>query len=337
LVGLQKRASMDAHQLPAQQLLPALRELLEEVLADLPAKDITRLLLSDNVTYTNTHALKPKVLLRRQLSDGFSWQKAHAVETALFMDMLASCHMWSSGPNNKSEGNSMECRTDPNPWMWMSGGTDWQGFQGIFRRISCDGVKPSWISFRVRSATLNLSGACISFAGQQHRWGLSDVVLSFNYKGDESSQQSRCFAVSGSAPHPNHTFCPDSPVQADRPYDIAFKLDWVAGKITVFVDGIMKASGIDFGTRQPIRYIAVYNWRSNARTAISELIIGNSAPAGIGQKNVGMTSFKPWNGRCPRRIASPSQAIPMTKANLAIAAAVMVAISAIAIQRMSII
>jgi len=255
----------------------------------------------------------------------------------LFTDMLADRRVWSTGPNQKSEGNTMECVTDPNPWMWMSGGTDWQGFQGGFRCISQEGVKPSWISFRVRNATLNLSGAFISFAGRTHLWGLSDLVLSFNYKGDESAQQSRCFAVSGATPHPNHAFCPESPIQSDRAYDIAFKLDWAAGKMTVFVDGIETASGIDFGTREPIRYAAMYNWRSNARTAFSELIVGNSVPGGISQKSISMTSHKAWNAKCPRRIVSKSRAIPVTKSALWFAAAIIVCISAIAVQHMPVI
>merc|ERR1719323_2753566 len=65
---------------------------------------------------------------------------------------------------------------------------------------------------------------------------------------------------------------------ADHPYDIALRLDWAAGVLSVFIDGCKHISDVHFRTATPIRYAAIFNWRSGARTAFSELMLGDDCP-----------------------------------------------------------
>merc|ERR1712039_211378 len=87
-------------------------------------------------------------------------------------------------------------------------------------------------------------------------------------------------------------------VRADCVYHIAVHLDWTVGSLSMFIDGQMHVCGAAFDTSMPIRIAAIYNWRSGARTAFSELILGDTCPYSLAY------SPHPWkrnNLSCHRR------------------------------------
>jgi len=102
-----------------------------------------------------------------------------------------------------------------------------------------DGVRPTWVSFRVRVATPELSGAFLTLAAGQHTWGLADPVLVFSYRGDEGAHR-RCFSINtGATQHGDEThYCHIDPeVIATKPFDVAVNLDWYAQTMSVYIDG----------------------------------------------------------------------------------------------------
>lgn len=258
-------------------LLPALRELL----AAMPAEDVCRLLQADRRLSEAAASLRPQVLARRGSDPAWSWRKVRAVEGALFCDLLGDPCIWKPGPNERSACNVMEHDRGEGPWLWLSGGTDWQGFQGGFRCVSEAGVRPAWVSFRVRVATPSLSGAFFALSSEQHHWGLADPLMVFGYRGDDGPPGCRrSFAVQPYAQHGSvpRFVRPEPEVSGDRPYDVALHLDWRAGLLSVFVDGRLHIEAAPFNASGPIRYMAIYNWRSGARTAFSELALGRECP-----------------------------------------------------------
>lgn len=218
--------------------------------------------------------------------------------------MLGTPRLWTPGPNDK-QGNIMESsgndeadgEDDTSGWLWLSGGTDWQGFQGGFQCISTDGVKPSWLTFRVRIATPALSGAFLTFSAAQRTWGLEDIVFAFHYSGDERSRshQQRCFLIqTGSTQqgHDSHPIRIQPEIVADQPYQVSIHFDWAAAEMSVFVDGVQYLSGIPFRAAHPVRFAAIYNWRSGARTAFSELMLGDACPYDISSSTFGRSQLR---------------------------------------------
>lgn len=264
--------------------LPVLSDLLDL----LPIQTIGRMMSTSKDTGTGIEVLRKRTLSRRGLHPSWSWQKAQALETALFSDPLGDPCIWTPGPNGQSSPcNTMESGGEfgqAESWLWLSGGTDWKGFQGGFRTVSEVGIFPTWVAFRVRIATPELSGAFLTLSSSQHTWGLADPILSFSYCGDEKTHQRRCFSVLAgnvkTQAQANLALpCYVEPeVVCDKPYDVAVWFDWNAKVMSVFIDGKRCLDRITFEADSPIRYAAIYNWRSGARTAFSELILGDTCP-----------------------------------------------------------
>jgi len=257
-----------------------------EVLNMLPALDVAKYLMVDRENRTAVEELRPRLLDRRGWQPSWSWRKAHAVEAALFRDAPQrgeSGSTWTPGPNDGSEGNLMERQGEDEEWLWIRGGTDWQAFQGGVRTVSEEGIRPKWVTFQVRVSTPALSGANLALSCRERGWALHRPTLLFSYRGDDSSRQ-RCFmletcSVDG---HFKGHRCPVEEVTADSVFKIAIRLDWSKGLLRMFVNGQQAfAEPVSFETDQAIRLAAVYNWRSDAVTAFSELMFGELCPYAI--------------------------------------------------------
>lgn len=247
----------------------------------LPALDIARQSMVDRGSCAAAGSLRAQVLKQRGVAAGWSWRKAHAVESADFRDGPGGERAaWTPGPNGRSAGNVMERRGDEEEWLWLSSGTDWQAFQGGLRVVSDVGIRPAWVTFQVRVATPELSGANLAFSSHEKRWGLQRPTLLFSYRGDDSTQQ-RCFMLETCAidgrfkSHRCHLLGDMSP---DEVYKIAIRLDWAKGSLQVFINGRAHVQAAAFETAEPIRLAALYNWRSSAVTGFSELMLGSTCP-----------------------------------------------------------
>lgn len=262
---------------------------LEGILAALLTRDIGRVLLLERRAHGACVELWPPLATRRGFPSGCSLQRAHLVENADFFDPMDDPEIWWRGPNSMVQGNVLE-RDSHGRWLWLSGGTDYTGFQGGFRQVAGDvGLRPIWVSFRVQVATPDLSCAFLALAAGTHTWGLEDVVVLFNYRGDDRRDHQRCFAVEtkaaqhGGSPH----FCKVKPeVLRDRPYDVSFRLDWVGGPpgmglLSVYIDGVEHVRDAEFNASLSVRIVAMHNWRSAARAAFSELSMGPGLPCSV--------------------------------------------------------
>jgi len=301
--GTPEKEADDLLVAPARWELPVF----EEVLAALPALEIARLGVADRYSAAATEGAKPRLLTRRGFHMDCSWRKAHAVESALFRDASNDHRAWTPGPNERSIGNIIEYEeSDGGPWLWLTRGTDWQAFQGGSQVVSEVGIRPRWVSFRVRIATPELSAANLALSSHQHTWGLSVPTLLFRYRGDDVSSQRRCFMIEMYSPHAQPSRCRLSAhachvadqVRADRVYQVAVHLDWSTGLLSLFIDGRMHLCRAAFDTSMPIRIAAIYNWRSEARTAFSELILGDTCPYSLKDT---LETPKRLNLSCPRR------------------------------------
>lgn len=258
-------------------LLPVL----DQVLDGLSAQSVARLQLTSRHFSESVKSLQPALLTRRGFGLGCSLQKVHAFEAALFSDAQGDPGVWNPGPNSKSSCNTLANDSEAASWLWLSGGTDWQSFQGGFSCVSELGIQPSWICFRVRVTTPSLSGASLTLSGRRHTWGFQDPVLVFSYRGDEAGKQRRCFVVQSGATQTgdvSHKCNVEPEVVSDKPYEVAMHLDWNAEELSVFIDGVRHIDAVPFKARSPIRFAAIHNWRSQARTAFSELVIGPACP-----------------------------------------------------------
>jgi len=339
------------------QLLPTAAEILEQVLYGLPIADIGRLQQTSRHSLAAADERRPWILRRRRVEASWTWRKVHAAEVALFYDLLGSPSLWNPGPNLRHH-NVLECGgSDENddtvddaldhpsarggPWLWLSGGTDWQAFQGGFRSISEDGIKPTWLTFRVRIATPELSCAFLTFASARRTWGLEKIVLAFHYSGDERLTQRRCFIVqAGATQHgdASHVIRLQPEIVADQPYQVAVKFDWDASVMSVFIDGVEHIHCAPFKTEEPIRFAAIYNWRSGARTAFSELLRGNACAYSACDSSAQLP--KP-RGCCKRRVppknASPnvfgSAGVTSTSTKLLLTSAIIVLLASVMMQQ----
>lgn len=292
----------------SHQLLPAAAEVLEQVFDALQINDIGNVQATSRHTLAVAEERRSRVLKRRNMEAFWSWRKAHAVESALFFDMLGSPSLWALGPNQQhhnviEEGND----NDGSPWLQLSGGTDWQAFQGGFRCISQDGIRPTWVTFRVRIATPELSCAFLTFAAAQCRWGLEDIVLGFNYSGDENAQRRRCFTVQTGATQNGGSSMPihvEPEIVANQAYQVSIHCDWASSAMSVFVDGVKYVDSMPLRTARPIIFTALFNWRSGARTAFSELMLGDTCPCELCDASVWRTRSLAQRARsacCKRR------------------------------------
>jgi hypothetical protein len=273
----------------------ATQEILERVLDQLPVTDIGRTGCVCHQASSVVKGCRPAILRQRSFSAHWSWQKANAVERAAFFDLFAhaSCELgydkkWEPGPNS-ANGMGMnrleeESGTGSEPWLGLSGGTDWQGFQGGFRCVAKNGLRPTWVSFRVQVMTPEFSGAFFTLAAGLHTWGLADPIVSFHYNGDERPKLGRCFVVQSGSSQKGDALhsCLQKP-EANRPYNVAIRLDWLQQEMSVFIDGALCLEDVAFKASLPIRYAAVYNWRSNARAAFSEILLGDYCPHEVQQ------------------------------------------------------
>lgn len=262
---------------------------LGDIMAALSVLDICRLQLADSSISASSRCWKLRILEKRDFPGDWPWRKAHVVETSFFYDpMCGPIRGWHPGPNERNKCNVLSTSRgleDETDWMWLSGGTDWQGFQGCFRPLAEQCGQPSWVSFRVRIATPELSGAFLALAEEQQLWGLTLPTLVFSYRGDDvgATGKRRIFLVQSYPEHggPTTNACSStcSPcIVADKPYDIAVHLNWKLGHMSVFIDGKLEVASASFPATRPLRFAALYNWRSSARTAFSEFVLGNAVP-----------------------------------------------------------
>jgi len=260
-----------------QEGVSLLLPVLQNVAETLTVLDIGRLHCTCQHLSGSLELLRSIVLGHRGRDTTWSWQKAHSVEAAALYDPLNALQPWTRGPNARNGRDVIEAKGDA---LWLSGGTDWQGFQGAFRCVADQGVFASWISFRVRIATPDVSGAFLSLYGCKRSWGFTDPVLVFNYRGD-ATEQDHCFSLqtefdqSVEKRHVSQRL----DVSGDRSFDIAVHLNWEQKTATMFVDGVPHVSRVPFHGTSPIRYATLYNWRSSARTAFAELIVGGACPS----------------------------------------------------------
>jgi len=198
------------------------------------------------------------------------------VEQALFFDDFTSVGQWLPGPNSKAMCNNVEI--GEGPWLWLSGGTDWQLFQGVHRQFVAEPACPRWISFEVRIATPEYSGAFIAFASGVKNWGLRHPALVFSYIGDEREKTKRSFVVQGDPRSYGSSCVVLSDIKPHRAYRIAICLDWASHTMDIWVDGEKRVEKESFNSDEKLQMAAVYNWRSMARTAVANFCIGEVAP-----------------------------------------------------------
>jgi len=332
-------ASTVTSEVQLQPILPVLLDFL-------PAQIIGRLNSSSSHTKACIESLRMQVLSRRGFNTSWTWRKAQAVEAALFCDPLANPSIWTPGPNWKGEGNSLESEGAPDqtdPWLLISGGTDWKGFQGGYRTISDEGVRPAWVAFRVRVATPELSGAFLTLASAKHTWGLADPILVFSYCGDEKAKSRRCFTVESAPSLESRTphVCrgvagAEYQAVSDKPYEVAIWLDWQREVMSVFIDGERQVDEVSFKGDNPIRFAAIYNWRSAARTAFSELILGETCPFTLSNDVLPRRSSSSKAGlQCPSRLRkaiAPSWSSILFK--VALSSSALALFTAVAVQQL---
>lgn len=143
-------------------------------------------------------------------------------------------------------------------------------------------------------------------------WGLVDPIVSFNYNGHEHSKPDHhgCFAIqTGSAQKGDAPYlCRMEPaLLPERAYDVAINLDWRRGEMSVFVDGKLQICREPFKAQQPIRYVAIFNWRSGARAAFSELTMGNTCPEPLAVPPAASDRYALLQPCCLRRLPRPVQ------------------------------
>mmetsp|Transcript_23193 Transcript_23193/g.59164 ORF Transcript_23193/g.59164 Transcript_23193/m.59164 type:complete len:360 (+) Transcript_23193:45-1124(+) len=319
----------------------------------LPIVELCRLQPAAKTLANHVRDNREDLLKARRLPAGWPWHKAHVVEDAVFFDrMVLPEDSWSNGPNTKSQGNkcSMSVGED-GEWLWLTGGTDWQGFQGLFRQVSGSGVKPRWLSFQVRVETLAVSGGFLAVSSGQHTWGLQPLLLLFGFRGDDGPGPTRRFKVQTSSspaaqgPAAWHSCGGEgaAEVESGRPYSVAIHLDWARGKLAVFIDGQEQLREVPFQNNAPIRFLGLYNWRSESRTAFSELLLGRARPFSLAAAGwVGGAEGDDgdddevaglWRRglRCARRLV-PALPISDASPGSSAAAAILVVVAALAFQ-----
>eukprot|EP00927_Polykrikos_kofoidii_P067823 TRINITY_DN63264_c0_g1_i1.p1 TRINITY_DN63264_c0_g1~~TRINITY_DN63264_c0_g1_i1.p1 ORF type:complete len:397 (-),score=43.14 TRINITY_DN63264_c0_g1_i1:206-1339(-) len=251
----------------------------------LPALDVGRLELVGKHVRDGVRSGRPRLLSRRGMHPTWSLWRAHAAEVSLFYDGCVEPQSWQQGPNTTCEGNNWERGKgfDGASLLWLVGGTDWQGFQGVFREVSQVGMRPTWVTWRLIVSNPRWSGGFVAFSSGKRTWGLHPQMLAFSYRGDDAKSGKRSFVLeteavqNGGRPH----IVEMPQISAGRPYNVAMRLDWSLAKVSLYIDGVQRLTDVPFcGESQPIRYVALYNWRSKARTAISELMLGDVAFGG---------------------------------------------------------
>lgn len=274
----------------------------EKVFEALPADAVGHMTRASRECKESVSAALRGGFLAARASDNLqmprSLQDANVTEKAIFYDSMGQPDVWDAGPNTRSQGNDLESEIEDEQrrkWLSIRGGTDWQGFQGGFRHISTDGVRPSWLAFTVRTSTPALSGAFLAVSAGRHTWGLEDIVLTFQYRGDEGASAKRCFAITTRpAQKGGKPILLNNSVQEvlpDVPYDVAIHLDWVRMKTAVYINGTLEVANVKLEEVEPIRYVAMYNWRSGAKAAFSALSLGDARPQAAGAAATGSRRF----------------------------------------------
>eukprot|EP00746_Dinoflagellata_sp_MGD_P001431 gnl/MRDRNA2_/MRDRNA2_102700_c0_seq1.p1 gnl/MRDRNA2_/MRDRNA2_102700_c0~~gnl/MRDRNA2_/MRDRNA2_102700_c0_seq1.p1 ORF type:complete len:338 (+),score=56.21 gnl/MRDRNA2_/MRDRNA2_102700_c0_seq1:75-1016(+) len=249
-----------------------------EILSMLPLVDAAKLHMTDRHVREIGRTALPNLLTQRGLHPSWSWQKGRMVEDAHFFENFQTLEHWLPGPNSNSGSTCNNVETGEGPWLWLTGGTDWQLFQGVYRQVLEKPARPCWISFEVRIAAPAYSGAFVALASGLKNWGLSAPALVFSYIGDERQKTQRCFVVQGNPKQysSSRVVLPD--IKPDRAYSIAVCLDWTSHVMSIWVDGEQRIEKEPFNTDADIQMVAVYNWRSSARTALANLCIGDNPP-----------------------------------------------------------
>lgn len=255
--------------------------LLERVCELLPALEVGRVTLANCIMQVFAKEVVPRLLATR-CRPGVSLQAAHASEAAVFADWMQTCSRWHAGPNTSKPHNvAKEDRVagDNGSWIFLEGGTDWLGFQGLYCNFT-GGSKPRWVSFRLCLETLDESCGFFALSADRRTWGLQPLIFIFNYRGNDMPWGKRSFAlqtqpVTGDL-HVLHL--EEAEILPRVPYEISVHLDWSQGLLELFIDGACVLHGIPFQVDLVPRYIGLYNWRSRASCGFSEIMVGNARP-----------------------------------------------------------
>lgn len=273
--------------------------LLHELCGLLGVQDIARLQAASQELHCHVRGARDRLFRIRGFHAGWCWYKAHTVEDSLFYECFRAESIearWRRGPNAlRDSGNAWGARpSDDGHWLWLTGGTDWESFQGLFCEVDAAGLRPTWLSFKVSIETLTLSSAFLALSSGIQSWGLQPLVLRFGYRGDDDLGRRRRFKVQTAVyadPHVQsqwHTCGEELEVEEGRAYDVAIRMDWSEGLLAVFIDGQQQLDEVPFPANDPVRDVALYNWRSDASAGFSELLMGDSRPRVLRDAGVGV-------------------------------------------------
>lgn len=257
--------------------------LLERVCELLPALEVGRVTSASETMQVFAKEVVPRLIATR-CRPGLSLQAAHASEVAVFADWMQTCRRWHAGPNTSKPYNVAKedsVTGDDGSWIFLEGGTDWLGFQGLYCNFT-GANKPRWVSFRLCLETLDVSGGFFVLSADRRTWGLQPLIFIFNYRGNDMPWGKRSFALQTQAVPMTgdlHVLqLEEAEILASVPYEISVHLDWAQGLLELFIDGVRVLHNIPFQADLVPRYIGLYNWRSRASCGFSEIMVGNARP-----------------------------------------------------------
>lgn len=256
--------------------------LLERVCELLSALDVARMLMVSHHFWAFGADSMPRFIEKR-FRPGWQLQTAYASEVAVFFDYMRDTTRWMDGPNASKPYNVASTDTlpgDEGAWTFLKDGTDWLGFQGIYCQFSQKGCRPKWVSFRVCLHTLDLSGAFFALSAGKRTWGLQPIIFIFNYRGDDMQSGKRCFALQ-TLPNSGELHIMEleqEQIRAGVAYEVSIRLHWGTGTLALFINGQKVLEAVPFQADLQPQLVGLYNWRSQAVCAFSEVMIGNAPP-----------------------------------------------------------
>ncbi|KAF4733999.1 hypothetical protein FOZ63_020122 [Perkinsus olseni] len=268
---------------------------LHTILRNLRVSDILSLGISSTLMKAS---IMDSTALRRSICSDRGWnpdavaswgEMARRENCLLYEDFHGDLYShWKRGPNSKCpELNDVtvlggQYSGDTRRWLRLSGGTDWQGFKGVYRTFGQEGGGPVnhyWLEFDLRVTDPEATSACVVLSEGIRNWGPRGVIMQLVYDGHRTGgafvlrRPLGMQTIRGGFRRREVRVCDAHP---QTTYRFLFFLDFVNQYVAFYVDGVLSGATQFASDAASPGAITLYAWRSQAELLISNTILTKS-------------------------------------------------------------
>ncbi|KAF4664455.1 hypothetical protein FOL47_005125 [Perkinsus chesapeaki] len=188
---------------------------------------------------------------------------------------------WKRGPSLKCpELNTIELieRENRSKWLRLSGGTDWQGFKGVYRTFENDASHPAkhyWLEIELRVNDIDATSICVVLSEGIRNWGPEGVIMQLVYDGHRTGWR---FVLRKPAGMPTlrgsrRREVPVEDCRGNTTFTFLFFIDFASKYVVFYSNGVLNGAMEFASDAEYVGALSIYSWRSQSELLISNIIL----------------------------------------------------------------